>query len=127
MARTARAHCCLGLTQWHCTAGAGPSTQSNQVRRPKGMGAIMGRANQGVRRSGSNAGGRAGHVDPEYWNWPKNKQQIQKQGKRGRGSGRGVQFLIVKKCQCDFIFLILLEENGGQDKKRATNMYFWPV
>lgn len=58
MARTARAHCCLGLTQWHCTAGAGPSTQSNQVRRPKGMGAIMGRANQGVRRSGSNAGGR---------------------------------------------------------------------
>lgn len=103
MARTARAHCCLGLTQWHCTAGAGPSTQSNQVRRPIRNGHDYGQGQPGSQEVRQQRRW-AGHVDPEYWNWPKNKQQIQKQGKRGRGSGRGVQFLIVKKCQCDFIF-----------------------
>lgn len=58
------------------------------------MGAIMGRANQGVRRSGSNAGGRDMSIQnigigQKINNKYKNKE------KGGRGSGR-VQFLIVK-------------------------------
>lgn len=51
----------------------------------------MGVANQGVRRSGGNAV----RGDPEYGNWPKINREIKTKNKeKGRGSGRGIHFLI---------------------------------
>lgn len=117
MARTARAHCCLGLTQWHCTAGTGPSTQSNHVRHPIGMGAIMGRANQGVRRSGGNAGGR----DMSIQNIGIGQKNKQKQGTGEREWKRSTIFNC-EKCHSNFIIL-MLEENGGQDKRANECVY----
>lgn len=78
----------------YCRGGAKHPEQSSKA--PKRNGRDYGQGQPGSQEVRQQRRW-AGHVDPEYWNWPKNKQQIQKQGKRGRGNGRGVQFLIGKK------------------------------